>query len=69
MFFRNGKLLSKGALTDDILATFIKTMLKRTGGCRVANRPGRIEPRVVKKLSIEQKANVFANEYLKKFKR
>ena len=43
------KLLSKGGLPEASLAAFTETMLKGIAGCRVANRPGRIEPRVVKK--------------------
>lgn len=43
------KLLSKGELSEANLAAFIETMLKGIADCLVANRPGRIEPRVLKK--------------------
>jgi hypothetical protein len=43
------KQLSKGDISQDRLTSFIETMLKEIAGCRVANRPGRIEPRVVKR--------------------
>ena len=43
------KQLSRDNLSEANLAAFIKTMLKGIAGCRVANRPGRIEPRVLKK--------------------
>ena len=43
------KELSRDNLSEANLAAFIKTMLKGIAGCRVANRPGRIEPRVLKK--------------------
>jgi putative transposase len=43
------KHLSRSDLSQANLTTFNETMLKGIAGCRVANRPGRIEPRVVKK--------------------
>lgn len=43
------KLLSKGGVPAAILEAFIETMLQSIAHCQVANRPGRIEPRVVKK--------------------
>lgn len=43
------KLLSKGSLSATALAAFIERMLKGIANCQVANRPGRIEPRVVKR--------------------
>ncbi len=43
------KCLAKGRLATDDLKAFIETMLKAIAACRVANRPGRIEPRVLKK--------------------
>lgn len=43
------KQISKGELTEANLVAFNKMMLKGIAGCLVGNRPGRIEPRVVKK--------------------
>jgi hypothetical protein len=43
------KQLSRGDLSAEILAAFVERMLKGIANCRVANRPGRIEPRVVKR--------------------
>jgi len=43
------KQLSRGELSADVLTAFVKRMLKGIANCRVADRPGRIEPRVVKR--------------------
>jgi len=43
------KQLSKGNLPTTTLMPFIERMLEGIANCRVANRPGRIEPRVVKR--------------------
>lgn len=43
------KQISKGKLAEAKLTEFYKVMLKGIAGCQVGDRPGRIEPRVVKK--------------------
>jgi len=43
------KELSRDNLSEANRAAFIQTMLKGIAACRVADRPGRIEPRVLKK--------------------
>ncbi len=43
------KLLAKGSLPAATLTAFMERMLQGIAGCRVADRPGRIEPRVVKR--------------------
>jgi hypothetical protein len=43
------KQLSRGNLSADKLTAFIERMLNGIANCRVADRPGRIEPRVVKR--------------------
>ncbi len=41
--------LSCGLLDERYLADYIRLMLKQIAGCEVANRPGRLEPRVLKR--------------------
>ena len=41
--------LAKGWLTLDELHNHAKVLYEKIAGCRVAQRPGRIEPRLVKK--------------------
>jgi len=43
------KYLAQGNLSPEKLNAFILVMLKSIAACRTANRPGRIEPRVLKK--------------------
>jgi putative transposase len=43
------KQLSRGDLSEEILLGFFERMLKEIAKCRVGNRAGRIEPRVVKR--------------------
>lgn len=41
--------LSCGLITASRLEQYLKLMLKQIAGCEVANRPGRLEPRVLKR--------------------
>ncbi|MFC1757305.1 hypothetical protein ACFL2H_00865 [Planctomycetota bacterium] len=43
------KQLAKGNLSPEILKAFIETMLHAIAQCSVADRPERVEPRVVKR--------------------
>jgi len=43
------KQLARGELSAEMLTDFAVTMLKGIANCKVSNRPGRIEPRVVKR--------------------
>ena len=42
-------LLSSGLIAEAILGDYIRLMLKQIAACEVANRPGRLEPRVLKR--------------------
>lgn len=41
--------LSNGLITESMLENYLKAMLKQIANCEVANRPGRLEPRVLKR--------------------
>ena len=41
--------LSSALIADAILGDYLLLMLKQIAGCEVANRPGRLEPRVLKR--------------------
>lgn len=41
--------LSCGLLSEDSVDDFCRTMLRQIANCEVANRPGRLEPRVIKR--------------------
>jgi hypothetical protein len=41
--------LSGGLINESLLANYLLTMLKQIAACEVANRPGRLEPRVLKR--------------------
>jgi putative transposase len=41
--------LSAGLIDEPALTDYLLTMLKQIAGCEVANRPGRLEPRVLKR--------------------
>ena len=42
-------LLSCGAIPAELLDAYVMVMLKQIAACEVANRPGRLEPRVLKR--------------------
>lgn len=43
------KVLACGLISADRLESYLRTMLKQIANCEVANRPGRLEPRVLKR--------------------
>ena len=41
--------MSGGLIDESLLQSYLMLMLKQIAACEVANRPGRLEPRVLKR--------------------
>jgi hypothetical protein len=62
--------LSGGLIDESVLEDYLFTMLKQIAACEVANRPGRLEPRVIKRrrhrYPLMQKERAVLREELRK---